>query len=60
MPLVVQDNGKTTAVEESSTPVRDLYCILNKDAKLSCLAESECYGVFYDNGCVGLGYCFND
>lgn len=34
--------------------------ILNKNAKLSCLAESERSGVSDDNGCAGLGYCLND
>lgn len=51
---------ETSAARNFSPPHQQEIHILNKNAKLSCLGESEHYEGFDDNGCAGLGYCLND
>ena len=56
----MQEQWGKSSCQRFSPPHRQEIHILNKNAKLSCLAESEHSGVSDDNGCAGLGYCLND
>lgn len=60
MLLACRDNGKHQLPEIFLLRTSRKFIFLIKNAKLSCLGESEHYEGFDDNGCAGLGYCLND
>lgn len=58
--LGVREQWEDSSCQRFSSAHQQEIHILNKNAKLSCLVESERSGVSDDNGRAGSGYCLND